>query len=291
MVYLLFSVSKYARPTSTVLPFARSSLPESSAHDRYHVSLPAALASCSYFSIVRLSTAPVKNSSWPPMVDLPASTWPVKMMLRCPLMLGSLTSSPYRSRMASAPAAVCSLKMASASFFALTLVKLVAEVAAGAAEDVGVEVPDAPLTTFAWASVAGGGGAESTEGASSGALAGGAGFGSTGAGVGAGEGAGEALAAGVGAGESFFSSDFLPMLSETGLAPPPPMLSDGAALGAPPPILREGAGLAPPMLSETGLPLDVAAFGASLEPAGAGLDEDGKEGAWKPCTDRAWGGV
>eukprot|EP00732_Lithocolla_globosa_P003527 Lithocolla_globosa_v1_NODE_2868_length_1841_cov_741.629899.p2 type:complete len:182 gc:universal NODE_2868_length_1841_cov_741.629899:836-291(-) len=95
IVYRLVSVSNPARPTSTVFPFERSSGLVSRAHDRYQVSRLASLASFSYFSIVRLSTIPVRKRRWPPMVDFPASTWPMKMMLRCSLPVSiSFSSGP-----------------------------------------------------------------------------------------------------------------------------------------------------------------------------------------------------
>jgi hypothetical protein len=81
---------------------------DGNAQDRYQVSFPAALASCSYFSMVRLSTAPVRNKSCPPMVDFPASTCPANIMFKWVLMFWSTASSPYKSRMISAPAAACS---------------------------------------------------------------------------------------------------------------------------------------------------------------------------------------
>ena len=55
----------------TVLPLSLSSWLVSRAHERYHVSLFFSLASLSYFSKVRLSTIPVKNMIWPPIVDFP----------------------------------------------------------------------------------------------------------------------------------------------------------------------------------------------------------------------------
>ena len=94
MVKCFFSVSKDARPTSTVFPFSRSnnqnyrysfrisseriinSLPSwfvSNAQDRYQDSRFFSRASFSYFSKVLLSTIPVKNMIWPPIVDFPAS--------------------------------------------------------------------------------------------------------------------------------------------------------------------------------------------------------------------------
>lgn len=108
MVYLLLSVSKKPLPTSTVLPFALSSLVKSNAHERYHVSRPASLASFLYFSIVRSSTIPVAYSIDPPRVDFPASTWPMKIRLTCSL--------PYTScKVSSSTSAVCSFITASAS--------------------------------------------------------------------------------------------------------------------------------------------------------------------------------
>ena len=58
----------------TVLPLSLSSWLVSRAHERYHVSLFFSLASLSYFSKVRLSTIPVKNMIWPPIVDFPEQT-------------------------------------------------------------------------------------------------------------------------------------------------------------------------------------------------------------------------
>lgn len=112
IVKCFFSVSKYARPTSTVLPFSRSSSFVSRAHDRYltvfrypvkhtniipstyQLSRPFSFASRSYFSNVRLSTIPVKYISCPPIVDFPASTWPMKTILTRSLRFGSKWSRP-----------------------------------------------------------------------------------------------------------------------------------------------------------------------------------------------------
>ena len=71
-------VAKWARPTSTVLPFARSSSFVSITYAMYHVSRLLSRASFWYFSIVRSSTPPMRHKIWPPSVDLPASTWPMK---------------------------------------------------------------------------------------------------------------------------------------------------------------------------------------------------------------------
>lgn len=46
----------------------------SRAHDKYQLSLDFSRASRSYFSSVRLSTIPVSDIIWPPIVDFPAST-------------------------------------------------------------------------------------------------------------------------------------------------------------------------------------------------------------------------
>ena len=69
----LFVVSKVARPTSTVLPFARSSSFVSMMYARYQLSRFRSFASRSNFSMVRLSTLPVRNRMLPASVDLPAS--------------------------------------------------------------------------------------------------------------------------------------------------------------------------------------------------------------------------
>ncbi|KAH9392578.1 hypothetical protein TYRP_005660 [Tyrophagus putrescentiae] len=83
----------HALPTSTVLPLSRSSWLVSSAQLRYHDSRFFSFASRSYFSSVRLSTMPVRWSSWPPMVDLPASTWPMKTMFRCSFVFTGCATS------------------------------------------------------------------------------------------------------------------------------------------------------------------------------------------------------
>merc|ERR1712045_851026 len=94
IVKCFFSVSKNPLPTSTVFPFSRSSELVSIHHDRYHVSLFFSFASRSYFSRVRLSTMPVKYMIWPPIVDFPASTWPMNTTLTCSfsVVVASLTS-------------------------------------------------------------------------------------------------------------------------------------------------------------------------------------------------------
>jgi len=43
--------------------------------------------------MVRSSTSPVCNKIWPEMVDLPASTWPIKTMLRCSRSSCTLSST------------------------------------------------------------------------------------------------------------------------------------------------------------------------------------------------------
>lgn len=224
--------------------------------------------------------------------------------------------------MASSPAArCCSWKIASASFFAEDLEKLVAEA--------GVAVP---LD----------GGAESTPGVEDngvefavelvmdgveaiGTALGAAGVGTT---------FGAKVSSSSSSSSSFFPSNALgavedgvvdlgvpPMLKEgaaLGAAPPmlsdgaalgapPPMLREGAALGAPPPILNDGAGLGapppilndgagfgapPPMLSEGagfGAPPPMLSEGAGLGAPPPILSEtgfeasvDGMEGGWNP---------
>ena len=64
-------------------------------HDKYQVSRFFSFASRSYFSNVRLSTIPVKYMIWPPMVDFPASTCPIKTTLTCSfsVVVASLTST------------------------------------------------------------------------------------------------------------------------------------------------------------------------------------------------------
>mmetsp|Transcript_60116 Transcript_60116/g.95232 ORF Transcript_60116/g.95232 Transcript_60116/m.95232 type:complete len:263 (-) Transcript_60116:91-879(-) len=52
-------------------------------------------ASCLYFSIVRSSTMPHKNKMFPQVVDLPASTWPMKTTLRCGLGSGIFLSESF----------------------------------------------------------------------------------------------------------------------------------------------------------------------------------------------------
>lgn len=63
-------------------------------HDKYQVSRFFSFASRSYFSKVRLSTIPVKYIIWPPIVDFPASTWPMNTTLTCSfsVVVASLTS-------------------------------------------------------------------------------------------------------------------------------------------------------------------------------------------------------
>merc|ERR1719278_2217509 len=85
IVKCFFSVSKYARPTSTVLPLFLSSALVSMHHDRYQVSLLISFASFSYFSRVLLSTMFVRYMIWPPMVDFPASTCPMNTTFTCSL--------------------------------------------------------------------------------------------------------------------------------------------------------------------------------------------------------------
>ena len=57
-VYLFFSVSKCARPTSTVLPLALSSSLVSMMYAMYQDSRFLSFASASYFWMVRSSTMP-----------------------------------------------------------------------------------------------------------------------------------------------------------------------------------------------------------------------------------------
>merc|ERR1719278_2178042 len=85
IVKCFFSVSKYALPTSTVFPLFLSSALVSMHHERYQVSRLISFASFSYFSSVRLSTMLVRYMICPPMVDLPASTWPMNTTLTCSL--------------------------------------------------------------------------------------------------------------------------------------------------------------------------------------------------------------
>jgi hypothetical protein len=62
------------------------------------------LASRSYFSIVRSSTPPVRKRICPAVVDLPASTWPMKTRLRWS-RASAASSSASASRAAASRAA------------------------------------------------------------------------------------------------------------------------------------------------------------------------------------------
>ena len=80
----------------------------------YHDSRFFSFASFSYFWIVRSSTLPVRNRICPPIVDFPASTWPMNTMLRCsfwPLLISS-------SSALSSAAILASLALAASSSFA-----------------------------------------------------------------------------------------------------------------------------------------------------------------------------
>jgi len=92
MVYFLVLVSNYALPTSTVLPFSFSSSQLSITYANHHESLPFSLASYLYLSIVLASTTPIMYIKLPQIVDLPASTWPIKTIEHGSLLVSTLTN-------------------------------------------------------------------------------------------------------------------------------------------------------------------------------------------------------
>ena len=83
IVYRLFSVTKCARPHSTVFPLALSSSEVSMIYAIHQLSRFFCFASFSYFATVRSSTSPVFSNICPDKVDFPASTWPMKTRFKC----------------------------------------------------------------------------------------------------------------------------------------------------------------------------------------------------------------